>query len=427
MKNNSGTLLFAYWVSCTLQLSQCCSFGHDDLSRRSPVDYTPVITANKLARDQRLSRRKAAPSRFAITNTHIFNGVGLSPASTVIVHDGLIEAVCTPECALVSVPAEATYDAGGMTLLPGLMDSHAHPSNVTHLTALTASGVTTTVLANCAVAALCASLDDHPGLTTLTRASLAATSPNSTHAAMLLAQGVTLSRLIANLAQIPSWITTEVSTGGAFIKIIGSAPGTGLQPAALTLLVREAHAAGIIVVLHASSTVAFAQGVAAGADQVHHSTLDEAADDGLVAAYVAAGTVVCPTLTMMRAIVEQLNPAGASFDAAVKTARRLHAAGVELLVGTDGNWEATSPARVLFGSSVHDELENMVRLVGMSPVEALRAATEKPARAFGLVDRGVVAVGKRADLVLVEGDPTVDIKSARAVRRVWVGGIEFRE
>jgi imidazolonepropionase-like amidohydrolase len=51
----------------------------------------------------------------------------------------------------------------------------------------------------------------------------------------------------------------------------------------------------------------------------------------------------------------------------------------------------------------------------------LRAATELAATVFGLADRGVIEPGRRADLVLLDGDPIADI---RAIRRIWIGGIE---
>ncbi len=59
---------------------------------------------------------------------------------------------------------------------------------------------------------------------------------------------------------------------------------------------------------------------------------------------------------------------------------------------------------------------------GLSPTEALRSATSAAAEAFGLADRGVVEPGRRADLVLVGGDPTSDVSVTRDVRGVWIAG-----
>jgi Amidohydrolase family len=71
---------------------------------------------------------------------------------------------------------------------------------------------------------------------------------------------------------------------------------------------------------------------------------------------------------------------------------------------------------------VHRELELLVE-GGMSPTQALAAATSVPARAFHLEDRGRIAPGMRADLLLVEGDPTQNILQTRAIVQVWKRGI----
>jgi imidazolonepropionase-like amidohydrolase len=73
---------------------------------------------------------------------------------------------------------------------------------------------------------------------------------------------------------------------------------------------------------------------------------------------------------------------------------------------------------------MHDELQNLVAAV-LSPLEALNAATVLPARYFGLADRGVVREGMLADLVLVDGDPTVDLTTSRNIVKVWARGVEF--
>lgn len=75
------------------------------------------------------------------------------------------------------------------------------------------------------------------------------------------------------------------------------------------------------------------------------------------------------------------------------------------------------------GASVHRERELLVRS-GLTPQEALAAATSVPASAFRLDDRGVIAPGKRADLVLVKGDPTRDIMATRDIVSVWKLGVE---
>jgi hypothetical protein len=74
---------------------------------------------------------------------------------------------------------------------------------------------------------------------------------------------------------------------------------------------------------------------------------------------------------------------------------------------------------------MHGELELLVA-AGLTPVDALVAATATPARMFALKDRGRVTPGLRADLLLVDGDPTHDILATRHIARVWRGGVELK-
>jgi imidazolonepropionase-like amidohydrolase len=71
--------------------------------------------------------------------------------------------------------------------------------------------------------------------------------------------------------------------------------------------------------------------------------------------------------------------------------------------------------------AARQELENLVG-AGLHPEEALHAATGAPARRFSLTDRGRIAPGLSADLVLVEGDPTADITATRAIVGIWRRG-----
>jgi hypothetical protein len=104
------------------------------------------------------------------------------------------------------------------------------------------------------------------------------------------------------------------------------------------------------------------------------------------------------------------------YEATAETIRQLKAAGVAILAGTD----APNPG-TMFGASMHGELELLVA-AGLTPEEALRAATSKPAACFSLPDRGRVAAGQRADLLLVTGDPTVNITDTRNIVAVWKSG-----
>jgi imidazolonepropionase-like amidohydrolase len=96
---------------------------------------------------------------------------------------------------------------------------------------------------------------------------------------------------------------------------------------------------------------------------------------------------------------------------------RMRRAGVPMLAGTD------PPTRDVFpGFSLHDELGLLVT-AGLTPLEALQAATLNAAKCLGLSDsHGMVEKGKVADLVLLEADPLDDIANTRKIAAVVVGG-----
>ncbi|KAJ7722894.1 hypothetical protein DFH07DRAFT_759756, partial [Mycena maculata] len=102
----------------------------------------------------------------------------------------------------------------------------------------------------------------------------------------------------------------------------------------------------------------------------------------------------------------------------------LHAASVPILAGTDAN---TLPGIALpLGTSLHRELELLVE-AGLSSVDALRSqATRVLAAQYNrLLDRGVIAPGMRADLLLISGDPIANISTTRNIQRIWIAGVEY--
>ena len=103
--------------------------------------------------------------------------------------------------------------------------------------------------------------------------------------------------------------------------------------------------------------------------------------------------------------------------------RLAHRAGVRLMAGTDvGGIVGVYP-----GFSVHDELELLVKEVGLTPLEALRSATQNPAAFFdGQGESGTIEPGRLADLVLLDANPLEDIRYTRRIRAVVLGGRFFQ-
>ena len=99
----------------------------------------------------------------------------------------------------------------------------------------------------------------------------------------------------------------------------------------------------------------------------------------------------------------------------------LHKAGVGLLAGTDARREFGMP-----GFWLHEELKQMVA-AGLSPMDALRAATYKPAQFLGLLNTmGTVEVGKLSEMVLLDANPLDDITNTTRINMVFTGGRVYR-
>ena len=134
------------------------------------------------------------------------------------------------------------------------------------------------------------------------------------------------------------------------------------------------------------------------------------------------GTAQVPTLVAVRSVwdaqadgmtEQDRRAADRVWDRYREMVRLMRDAGVPILAGTD---------QAPDGASLHRELELLVE-AGLSPLEAIVAATSRPAAFLGLTEElGTVEAGKRADLVLLDGDPLADIANTRRIAAVVVGG-----
>lgn len=404
-----------------------------------------------------------AAGYYTITNARVFDGETVLEADTVTIADGVISAIGQPP-----PPDARVIDGRGGTLLPGLIDAHVHPTDQGLRQALT-FGVTTVVemggaprshedrariaaddeLADIRSAGLpLTAVCGHPNELFVSREELI--SPDGTwrpEAARLPG--------LSDPADLPEFIAQRVHEGSDFIKLLAE-EGTVLAFPGLPELsqdvfaaaVREAHDHGKVVVAHALTYDATLAMIGAGVDGLSHIFLDVPRTDAIVDAIAAAGIFVIPCLvlnrsitgttgkdlaadarvssrldeTWLRALRSSFNtwPDG-DFASSLRTVGALHRAGVPILAGTDTAVPEEEHGGLAQGASLHHELQLLVQ-AGLSPVEALRAATAVPAHRFGLDDRGVIRDGARADLVLVDGDPTTEITDTLATRAVWRRG-----
>ncbi|MBV9919510.1 MAG: amidohydrolase family protein [Pseudonocardia sp.] len=317
--------------------------------------------------------------------------------------------------------ADGRQVASGGYLIPGLIDCHIHLYGPETLRALASYGVTSGMDMS-SPAPLVAALRGTPRVTDIRSPLMAANSPKSAHAARMKDIPAAAEAVVSGVADVDAWVSRHVQQGADYIKVVIDLPGFDQQT--VDALVAAAHAHGLKVVAHASRSDAVAMAQRAGVDILTHAPLDRPIADAQAAELVAAGTVIVPTLTMMQGIVENLHAAGRPgpvYEPARSTVATLHAAGMPILAGTDANATPAAPASPVFGESLHDELGLLVD-AGLTPAQALDAATAVAAEHFGLADRGAIAPGLRADLVLLAADPTVDIAATRTIRGVWIAG-----
>ncbi len=348
--------------------------------------------------------------RTALSNVRVFDGSAPTEPVTVVIDGGVIG----------TDPSGAdVIDGNGGVLLPGLIDAHIHLHDAQTLDQLCAHGVTTALDMATWPPAKLNSLRGQVGCTDIRSAGTPATTSGSTHSHI---PGFPSTGLVDSPGAAAQFVDDRIVDGSDYIKIIADMPGPD-QPT-MDAIVAAAHNRSMRTVVHATTTATFAMAVAAGADVITHVPIDQALDASVIDQMAAAGTIAIPTLTMMQGIVEKIGKAaGLNYGAARTTVAEMHRAGIPILAGTDANSTPGVPFSPPHGESLHHELELLVD-AGLSPVEALRAATSMPAQYFGLDDRGVIAPGRRADLILVDGDPVADIGATRNIRRVWCAGIE---
>ncbi|WP_329097950.1 amidohydrolase family protein [Streptomyces sp. NBC_01439] len=377
--------------------------------------------------------------RTRIHGVRVFDGERGTGVQDVFLEDDLVAAVCAPGTAGA---ADVEVDGRGRTLLPGLIDAHTHVFDGSLAEALR-HGVTTEIDMFCLPRPLArhrrlaAERDD---VADLRSAGLLATAPGG-HPTQLLAaltgtllapEDVTGLDFVTDPERAPDFVKARLAEGSDFLKLViddGTMHGTGLPvmtPAVAGALTAAAHAAGLPVVAHAVTAADVVTALDAGVDGLAHVWADLDPQDpasGRLARRVRdQGVFVVSTLAYFEAVDAQGSGAPACvppgrYPAAVGALRALRGAGVPLLAGTDA-----TPFTPAHGSGLHRELELLTRDGGLRPAEALTAATALPARHSGLTDRGRIAPGLRADLLLVEGDPTREVSALGAIVDVWRRG-----
>ena len=356
----------------------------------------------------------------AVTNVHVFDGTQLSGLSTVIINGEYITAVI-PVGQMPAFGAHVTDGQGGV-LLPGLIDNHCHPGSLNDLTNLTSYGVTTAIGMACLSYDICNALKNQTGLTSIITTGLAAIAPGSPHAALL---GTPIEDTISSPAQAAQFVANVFGNHSAFLKMVAEEGGPSQDT--LNALVQYAHKAGHITTTHATSLATYNQAMTSLTDSIQHVPVDGILTPAIIQKLLQQNQFITPTCNVFPYLLNIPGVAtpGSNFSNVLQNAAILYKAGIPILVGTDSFIDPYNPIlKVPFGSGLHDELEYLVQ-AGLKPIDALRGATTLAAKLHSLTDRGSIAAGLRADLLLISGNPLTNISNTRNIKKVWVGGLEY--
>lgn len=400
-----------------------------------------------------------APPPLLLKPARVFDGVEEKPHANwvVLVREGTIERVGAKD--EIKVPKDArVIELPGCTVLPGLIDAHTHvllhpydeatweeqvlkepyalrvARATNHLRAIVESGFTTirdlgTEGAGYADAGLKQAVEEGilggPRMIVTTRAIVAtgAYAPRGFAPEVDVPQGAEE----ADGERLRSVVRDQIRRGAEWIKVYADRwdPATGgaatFTLEELRLIVETAESQGVPVVAHATTPEGMRRSAEAGVKTIEHG---DGGTSEVFRLMKLKGVALCPTLAASEAMAryggwKAGEPEPDALRRKRESFRAARDAGVTIVNGSDmGVFGHGGGAR---------ELELLVEH-GMTPAEALRAATSAAASVLGMDDQiGQVREGWVADLVAVQGDPVEDITTLRNVRIVLKEGLVVRE
>lgn len=388
-----------------------------------------------------------------IQDVRVFDGYQFIEKATVVFDNDQIRQVLSDMQWDGKIDGADVIDGDGYTLLPGLIDAHTHTFQRPFLERALDFGVTTSIDMGTAIPTMRMLQEEQTtGLVhdraDVLSAGMGATVPGG--------HGTQFGMEVPTLKEgddIDAFVAARLREGSEFLKLVMddfSVVGFDLPTltaAQVDALVEAAHRHHVIAVIHARDAESYLAATQAGVDGFAHGLSESRPEASLLEAMAQHEPFVIPTLTTTEGT--QGGPGGAvfaedavmgpqlderekialkrvrfenprvafDFSIALDSVRAFHHNGTPILAGSDSPNPGTTP-----GASLHRELELLVE-AGLTPTEALQAATTNPADAFGLIDRGRIAPGYRADLLLVEGNPTIRITDTRKIAGIWKGGL----
>jgi imidazolonepropionase-like amidohydrolase len=395
----------------------------------------------------------------AFAGARIFDGGGaVIENGTLVVENGKIAAV-GPSNEVKPPRGARTIDLRGKTITPGLIDAHAHVSDVEgQNTGATEAKVTAQlgVFARYGITSILSLGGEEPAAFKLRDAQ---ETPSLERARIFVAGPVIVGtkpeearQMVDKVADLhPDYIKIRVDDNLGTTKKI--------QPDVYRAVIDEAHKRGLRLFVHYFYLDDAKDLLRSGADMLAHSVRDKEVDDEFIKLMKQRGVPYCPTLTRELStfayqdtpsffkdpfflreaspkVIAQLNePArqhamresksAQGYKAALPTAERnlkkLADAGVTVVMGTDSG----ATAARFEGYFEHLEMQMMAD-AGLTPKQILTSATGAAARALKLSDAGTLAPGKWADFDIFDKNPLDDIRNTETLSAVYIAGNEVK-
>lgn len=342
-----------------------------------------------------------AQNSFVIKNIKVFDGESIIESTSVRVVAGKITAVSK---ALKTSKKDTVIDGKGKTLIPALSNAHVHAWSPLSLKEAAKAGVLNVMDMHGMelYQGMMRQLKDSTGYARYYVAGYAATAPGG-HGTQFGFEVPTLSKP----EEAKSFIADRVKANVDHIKIIVEPWKTTLDKATVAALIKEAHKADKIAVVHVSKLEDAIDVLSNDADGLVHLWWDkELSSDQLNALTKSKTFFVIPTLLTTLKAFENMGAGANQFltkTQLLAEVKKMYDVGIPILAGTD-----PPNLGINHGTDLYKEL-NLLLESGMPIVEVLKAATSNISNAFSIENTGYVKPGYNADFILLEGDVTKDL------------------
>lgn len=355
-----------------------------------------------------------AQDSFIIKNVKIFDGETIIESTSVKVENGVIVEVSKK----IKASSETNViDGKGKSLIPALSNAHVHAWSAESLKEAAKAGVLNVMdmhgIETYQVAMR--QLKDSTNYARYYVAGYAATAPEG-HGTQFGFSVPTLTKP----EEAKQFIADRVKANVDHIKIILEPWKATLDSETVAQLIKEAHKAEKIAVVHISRLEDAVDVISNGADGLVHMWWDkELETEKLKELSESTSFFVIPTLLTTLKVFETFGVGADKFltkDQLLSEVKKMYEAGIPILAGTD-----PPNAGINYGTDLYKELE-LISESGLPTIEVLKAGTSNITKAFGLKNTGLIKVGYKADLILIEGDITEEITLINNTKTIWKDG-----